>query len=339
MRERGYHVAIVGATGAVGQEMFKILEDRKFPVARLTLLASERSAGRRIPFAGEEWTVQKLTEHAFGGADFALFSASAAVSKAYVPAAVQAGAVVIDDSSAFRMDPTVPLVVTEVNPHALAQHRGIIANPNCSTIPLVMVLQPLHIRARVKRVVVATYQSVSGSGARAIEELERQTREVVAGQPITANVFPHQIAFNCLPHIDAFGEMGYTDEEWKMIRETHKIMEDATIGISTTTVRVPVYRGHSEAVNIETERKLTAHDARELLATAPGLAVIDDPEKARYPMPITASGRDEVFVGRIREDPSHERALNLWLVSDNLRKGAALNMIQIMELLSTGAAR
>lgn len=339
MSERGYHVAIVGATGAVGQEMFKILEERKFPVARLTLLASERSAGKRIPFAGEEWTVQRLTEQSFGGVDYALFSASAAVSKTCAPAAVQAGAVVIDDSSAFRMDPAVPLVVTEVNPHALTQHRGIIANPNCSTIPLVMVLKPLHLRARVKRVVVATYQSVSGSGARAMEELERQTRETIAGQPATAEVFPHQIAFNCLPHIDAFGEMGYTGEEWKMVRETHKIMEDAAIGMSVTTVRIPVYRGHSEAVNIETERKLTAHDARELLATAPGLAVIDDPEKARYPMPITASGRDEVFVGRIREDPSHARALNLWLVSDNLRKGAALNMIQIMESLCAGVSR
>jgi aspartate-semialdehyde dehydrogenase len=334
---RGYHVAIVGATGAVGQEMLTILDERKFPVARLTLLASERSAGRRISALGHEWQVERLTEQAFAGVDFALFSVSAAVSKAFGPAAVQAGAIVIDDSSAFRMDPTVPLVVTEVNPHALARHRGIIANPNCSAIPLAMVLKPLHVHARVKRVVVATYQSVSGSGARAIEELERQTRELVAGRPAQAEVYPHQIAFNCLPEIDAFGELGYTGEEWKMIRETQKILEDATIGLSATTVRVPVYRCHSEAVNVETERKLTAQEVREILARAPGLAVIDDPERSRYPMPITAAGRDEVFVGRIREDSSHASAVSLWLVSDNLRKGAALNMIQIMELLSTGA--
>ena len=336
---RGYHVAIVGATGAVGQEMLSILEERKFPIAQLTLLASERSAGRALTFAGEELRVEKLTESAFRNVEFALFSASAAVSKSSGPAAAQAGAIVIDDSSAFRMDPAVPLVVTEVNPHALAQHHGIIAHPNCSTIPLVMVLKPLHQRARVKRVVVATYQSVSGSGARAIAELEQQTRALVAGQPATAAVYPHQIAFNCLPHIDAFGDMGYTGEEWKMIRETHKILEDSTLGISSTTVRIPVYRCHSEAVNVETEQKLTAQEARELLATAPGLAVLDDPEKAHYPMPLTVAGRDEVFVGRIREDPSHDRALNLWIVSDNLRKGAALNMIQIMELLGEGKVR
>ena len=335
----GYHVAIVGATGAVGQEMLSILEERKFPLAQLTLLASERSVGRALSFAGEELRVERLTESAFRTVEFALFSASAAVSKRSGPAAVQAGAIVIDDSSAFRMDPAVPLVVTEVNPHALAQHQGIIAHPNCSTIPLVMVLKPLHQRARVRRVVVATYQSVSGSGARAIGELEQQTRALVTGQPVTAEVYPHQIAFNCLPHIDAFGEMGYTGEEWKIIRETHKILEDSTIGMSTTTVRVPVYRCHSEAVNIETEGKLTAQEARELLATAPGLAVLDDPDKAHYPMPITVAGRDEVFIGRIREDPSHALALNLWIVSDNLRKGAALNMIQIMELLSEGKVR
>jgi aspartate-semialdehyde dehydrogenase len=331
--ERGYHVAIVGATGAVGLELLNILEERKFPVAQLSLLASKRSAGRTLVFAGEKFSVQELTEHSFPGVQFALFSVSSSISKAFGPIAAGAGAVVIDDSSAFRMDPGVPLVVTEVNPHALPRHQGIIAHPNCSTIPLVMVLKPLHLRARVRRVVVATYQSVSGAGARAMQELDQQTRALIAGEPANVSVFPHQIAFNCLPHIDAFGELGYTGEEWKMVRETHKILEDESIRMSTTTVRVPVFRCHSEAVNIETERKVSAHEVRQLLATVPGLAVIDDPEKNQYPLPLTVAGRDEVFVGRIREDLSHDRAINLWLVSDNLRKGAALNMVQIMELL------
>jgi aspartate-semialdehyde dehydrogenase len=335
---RGYHVAIVGATGAVGQELLSILDERKFPVAQLSLLASARSVGRTLAFAGEELRVEELQETSFAGVDLALFSVSASVSKATAPAAVRAGAIVIDDSSAFRMDPQVPLVVTEVNPQALAHHRGIIAHPNCSTIPLVMVLKPIHQRAHIIRVVVATYQSVSGFGARAMEELDQQTRALVAGQSPAVTVLPHQIAFNCVPHIDAFGDLGYTGEEWKILHETHKILEDPAIGISATTVRVPVYRCHSEAVNIETVRKITAGEVHELLSAAPGVAVIDDPEKAQYPMPITATGRDEVFVGRIREDPSHERAINLWLVSDNLRKGAALNMVQIMEHLTAGQA-
>jgi aspartate-semialdehyde dehydrogenase len=337
--ERGYHVAIVGATGAVGQELLSILEERKFPVARLSLLASKRSAGRMLGFAGNEYPVQELTERSFAGVDYALFSVSSSISKGFGPTAVRAGAVVIDDSSAFRMDPHVPLVVTEVNPHALSHHQSIIAHPNCSTIPLVMILKPLHQVAHVRRVVVATYQSVSGAGGSAMDELERQTRALIAGESASMSVFPHQIAFNCLPHIDAFGELGYTGEEWKMVHETHKILEDDSIRMSTTTVRVPVYRCHSEAVNIETERKVTPQEVRELMAAAPGVAVIDDPEKSQYPMPITVAGRDEVFVGRIREDPSHERAVNLWLVSDNLRKGAALNMVQIMELLGTGSGR
>jgi aspartate-semialdehyde dehydrogenase len=336
---RGYHVAIVGATGAVGQELLSILDERKFPVSELSLLASARSAGRRLAFAGTDLAVQELTERSFAGVDFALFSVSASISKVFAPAAVRAGAIIIDDSSAFRMDPQVPLVVTEVNPHALEQHQGIIAHPNCSTIPLVMVLNPLHQRARVKRVVVATYQSVSGHGARAMQELDQQTRALVAGQAAAVEVFPHQIAFNCLPQVDAFGELGYTGEEWKIAHETHKILTDDSIKLSATTVRVPVYRCHSEAVNVETERKLSAQEARELLATTPGVMVVDDPEKNQYPMPVTVTGRDEVFVGRIREDPSHDRALNLWLVSDNLRKGAALNMVQIMEWLCAGKDR
>jgi aspartate-semialdehyde dehydrogenase len=337
--ERGYHVAIVGATGAVGQELLSLLDERKFPVARLSLLASRRSAGRKLTYAGEELPVRELTESSFAGVDYALFSVSSSISKAVGPAAARAGAVVIDDSSAFRMDPHVPLVVTEVNPHALRCHQGIIAHPNCSTIPLVMVLKPLHARARVKRVIAATYQSVSGAGARAMQELDQQTRALMANEAASVSVFPHQIAFNCLPHIDAFGELGYTGEEWKMVRETHKILEDDSIRMSTTTVRVPVFRCHAEAVNIETERQVSIQEVRQLLAAAPGVAVIDDPEKSQYPMPITVAGRDEVFVGRIRQDLSHDHAVNLWLVSDNLRKGAALNMIQIMELLCAETGR
>ncbi len=337
--ERGYHVAIVGATGAVGRELLSILEERKFPVARLSLLASKRSAGRVLTYAGEDYPVQELAEGVFAGVDFALFSVSSSISKAFGPVAARAGAVVIDDSSAFRMDPNVPLVVSEVNPHTLKCHQGIIAHPNCSTIPLVMVLKPLHEHAHVKRVVVATYQSVSGAGARAMDELEQQTRALIVGEPPSINAFPHQIAFNCLPHIDAFGELGYTGEEWKMIRETHKILGDDSIRMSTTTVRVPVFRCHSEAVNIETAHKVSVQEVRQLLSTAPGVAVVDDPEQSQYPMPIAVAGRDEVFVGRIRQDLSHDRAINLWLVSDNLRKGAALNMIQIMELLCAEAER
>jgi aspartate-semialdehyde dehydrogenase len=331
--ERGYQVAIVGATGAVGLELLSIIEERKFPIAHLSLLASKRSVGRTLSFAGQALPVRELTEQAFDDIDFALFSVSSSVSKAFGPMAARAGAVVIDDSSAFRMDPQVPLVVTEVNPHALRRHQGLIAHPNCSTIPLVMVLKPLHSLAQVRRVVVATYQSVSGAGARAVEELDQQTHALVVGEPATVSVLPQQVAFNCIPHIDAFGELGYTGEEWKMVRETQKILEDDSIRMSTTTVRVPVFRGHSEAVNIETVHQVSAQEVRQLLSTAPGVAVIDDPEKSQYPMPITAAGRDEVFVGRIREDPSHDHAINLWLVSDNLRKGAALNMVQIMELL------
>src|SRR5918992_4166611 len=240
-------------------------------------LASKRSAGRTLSFSGGDYPVQELTERSFTGVDYALFSVSSAISKAFGPAAVRAGAVVIDDSSAFRMDPHVPLVVTEVNPHALSHHQSIIAHPNCSTIPLVMILKPLHQVAHVRRVVVATYQSVSGAGGSAMDELERQTRALIAGESASMSVFPHQIAFNCLPHIDAFGELGYTGEEWKMVHETHKILEDDSIRMSTTTVRVPVYRCHSEAVNIETERKVTPQEVRKLLAAAPGVSVIGDP--------------------------------------------------------------
>jgi len=334
MIREGLRVAVVGATGAVGQTMISILEERNFPVAELIALASERSEGRRIKFRGEEVTVRRLAEDSFKGVDLALFSAGAARSKSFAPLAVSAGAVVVDNSSAFRLEPEVPLVVPEVNRHALQGHRGLIANPNCSTIQMVVVLKPLHDAARIKRVVVSTYQSVSGAGLRAIEELRQQSKALLNDQGvIPREVFPHQIAFNCLPHIDTFLENGYTREEMKMIQETRKIMEDDSIAVSATTVRVPVFYGHSESINIETERKLTAYEAREILAKAPGVVLLDNPAHNEYPLAIDCAGKDPVYVGRIREDLSLDKGLNIWVVADNLRKGAALNAIQIAELL------
>ncbi len=335
MRERRYTVAVVGATGAVGTEMIRILEERDFPVERLVPLASERSAGRTVKFRGEEVPVQVLDERSFKGVQIALFSAGGSVSERFAPIAARWGCVVVDNTSAFRMDPDVPLVVPEVNPHAIALYgrKGIIANPNCSTIQMVVVLKPLHDRARIRRVVVSTYQSVSGTGMRAILELEAQVRAWVEGKSLEPKVYPHPIAFNCLPHIDVFFEDGYTKEEMKMVNETKKIMEDETIRVTATTVRVPVFRGHSEAINIETEKKLTAEEAREILSRAPGVKLWDDPAEKKYPMPILAAGGDETWVGRIREDTSVENGLNLWVVADNLRKGAALNAIQIAEIL------
>lgn len=334
MRRNGLKVAVAGATGAVGKAMLSILEERNFPVDRLLPLASERSEGRKILFKGQEITVKKLSEDSFCGIDLALFSAGAARSEVFAPAAVSAGAVVVDNSSAFRMKPEVPLVVPEVNPQALKNHQGLIANPNCSTIQMVVALKPLHDVARIKRVVVSTYQSVSGAGLRAIEELRLQSQALLNGDSeVEKNVFPHQIAFNCLPHIDAFLENGYTKEEMKMILETKKIMGDENIAVSATTVRVPVFYAHSESVNIETERKLGAAEAKEILARAPGVVLVDDPFNKHYPLAIHCAGTDPVFVGRVREDPSIENGLNLWVVADNLRKGAALNAIQIAELL------
>jgi aspartate-semialdehyde dehydrogenase len=334
MQKDNLRVAVAGATGAVGQAMISILEERNFPVGQLVPLASERSEGRKITFKGREVTVKKLSEDSFRGIDIALFSAGASRSKVFAPAAVSAGAVVVDNSSAFRMEPEVPLVVPEVNPKASGRHKGIIANPNCSTIQMVVALKPLHDAARIKRVVVSTYQSVSGAGLRAIEELKLQSAALLNGQPdVEKTVFPHQIAFNCLPHIDVFLENGYTKEEMKMVLETKKIMEDESIAVSATTVRVPVFYGHSEAVNIETERKLRADEAREILAKAPGITLVDDPENKQYPLAIHCAGKDPVFIGRVREDPSIENGLDLWIVADNLRKGAALNAIQIAELL------
>jgi aspartate-semialdehyde dehydrogenase len=332
-KKPAYRVAVVGATGAVGTEMIQVLEERKFPVASLHPLASARSAGGTVSFHDVDVTVTELGRDSFDGIDVALFSAGSDVSREYAPIAAKAGAVVIDNSAAWRMDKGVPLVVPEVNAHDLAGHQGIIANPNCSTIQMVVALKPLHDLARIKRIVVTTFQSVSGTGREAMEELMDESKTLLSfGQP-QPKVYPHQIAFNCLPHIDDFLPSGYTKEEVKLVNETRKIMGDASIQITATTVRVPVYIGHSESVNIETERKLTANEARAVLSAAPGVLVYDDPAHALYPMPLLAAGKDEVYVGRIREDESIPNGLNLWVVADNLRKGAALNAIQIAELL------
>ncbi|MGB9866479.1 MAG: aspartate-semialdehyde dehydrogenase [Bacillota bacterium] len=330
---RGYNVAVVGATGAVGREMLKVLQQRNFPVASLRVMASARSKGKLLEFAGDRVAVEDLAEASFKGVDIALFSAGASRSLEFAPKAAAEGAVVIDNSSAFRMEPRVPLVVPEVNPEDAFSHEGIIANPNCSTIQMVVVLNPIHRRVRIRRIVVSTYQAVSGTGAKAIFELEEQLRDWVAGKSLSWKVYPHQIAFNALPHIDSFGEGGYTKEEWKMVNETRKIMHDPTIRVSATCVRVPVWNCHSESINIETEKEITPEEARVLLAEAPGVKVVDEPNKNLYPLAIDASGKDEVFVGRIRKDFSVEHGLNMWIVADNLRKGAALNAVQIAELL------
>ena len=330
-----YHVAVAGATGAVGNEMIQILEEQEFPVASLKLLASSRSAGKTLDFRGESLHVEELRDDSFEGVDIALFSAGASPSRQFAPAAAESGCVVIDNSSGWRMDPEVPLVVPEVNPHAVADYRrkGIIANPNCSTIQMVVVLKPIYDAAGIERVVVSTYQAVSGTGKNAIEELTEQTRNLLTFQEVTPEVYPHRIAFNCFPHIGSFLENGYTEEEMKMVHETHKIMEDPNIRVSATTVRIPVFYGHSEAVNIQTERKLSAKEARVLLFQAPGVRVMDNPDERIYPMPSEAAGINDTLVGRIREDISIENGLDLWIVADNIRKGAALNTVQIAELL------
>ncbi|RMF86945.1 MAG: aspartate-semialdehyde dehydrogenase [Nitrospirae bacterium] len=335
-KKERYNVAVVGATGAVGQEMLSILAERDFPVGELRALASERSVGKEVEFGRRKVKVELLTAEAFEGIDIALFSAGAARSKEFAPKAVEAGAVVVDNSSAFRMDPEIPLIVPEVNRRALPERPGIIANPNCSTIQMVVALKPIHDVARIKRIVVATYQAVSGAGGRAMEELMDQVRALANFQHPTPEVFPHQIAFNVIPHIDVFFDSGYTKEEMKMVNETRKILADDSIRVTATCVRVPVFRGHSEAINVETERKITADQAREILAYAEGVTVYDHPQDLVYPMPFEASGHDDVLVGRIREDPSVENGLDLWVVSDNLRKGAALNAVQIAEELIPG---
>jgi aspartate-semialdehyde dehydrogenase len=333
MKKDKYTVAVVGATGAVGNEMVSILEERNFPVGDLRLLASERSEGKKIEFKGKNINVNKLTKDSFKGVDIALFSAGASRSLKFAPIAVKSGAVVIDNSSAFRMEPDVPLVVPEVNKHALKKHKGIIANPNCSTIQMVVALKPIHDAVQIKRIVVSTYQSVSGTGKKAIAELEQQTRDLFSLKEVAVSVYPHQIAFNCIPQIDVFMDNGYTKEEMKMANETKKIMEDDSIRVTATTVRVPVFAAHSESVNIETHKKITRDKVRKLLLKAPGVEVADDPKNSIYPLAINAAGRDEVFVGRIREDESIDNGINMWIVSDNLRKGAALNAVQIAEIL------
>jgi aspartate-semialdehyde dehydrogenase len=335
MGDKSYNVAVVGATGAVGNEMINVLEDRHFPVNKIKLLASERSAGVRLEFRGEEIPVEILNEESFGGVEVGLFSAGGSISEKFAPFAAREGCVVIDNTSFFRMDPEVPLVVPEVNAHAIGQYttKNIIANPNCSTIQMVVVLKPIHDVARIKRVVVSTYQAVSGTGKEAISELDQQTRAIFAQQDVQVEVYPHQIAFNCLPHIDAFLDNGYTKEEMKMVNETKKILEDDSIRVTATTVRVPVFYSHSESVNIETEKKITPQEVQDLLAKAPGVVVEDDPSLFKYPLATYAAGKDETFVGRIREDESIGNGINMWIVSDNIRKGAALNAVQIAEIL------
>ena len=334
LKKRGkYVVAVVGATGAVGNEMVNTLDERDFPVESLRLFASERSVGKIMEFRDTEIPVETLNNRSFEGIDIALFSAGAERSKIWAPVAAKSGCVVVDNSSQWRMDPEVPLVVPEINPDDLKWHKGIIANPNCSTIQMVVVLKPLHDAAMIKRVVVTTFQSVSGTGQKAIDELLQQTTDLLNFREVKCNVYPHQIAFNVLPHIDKFLENGYTKEEMKMVNETRKILGDDSIRITATTVRVPVFRCHSESVNIETGRKLTANEVRAVLSEAPGLIVFDAPDKNIYPLPIDVDGKDETYVGRIREDESIENGINMWIVSDNLRKGAALNAVQIAEKL------
>jgi len=328
-------VAVVGVTGAVGQEFLAILEQRKFPFSSLRVLASSRSAGKKVPFKGKEYTVEELTQNSFKGIEIALFSAGASRSREFASAAVKAGAVVVDNSSAFRMDPDVPLVIPEINPQMIKKHKGIIANPNCSTIIGIVPVWPLHKVNPVKRMVVSTYQAASGAGMSAMLELESQSREILEGKPPTKNVFPHQIAFNCFSHNSALGPNGYNEEETKLVKETRKIFDCPTIAITATCVRIPVMRAHCESINLEFTNPITENEVREILKKAPGVTVLDDREHNRFPMPIDATGKDDVFVGRIRQDESlpGNRGINLWVSGDQLRKGAALNAIQIAELL------
>jgi aspartate-semialdehyde dehydrogenase len=335
VKKEKYNVAVVGATGAVGEQMREVLEEREFPIGELRLLASERSVGQLLPFQGKQLRVEVLNEGSFDGIDIGLFSAGGSVSAKFAPVAVNAGAVVVDNTSVFRMDPDVPLVVPEVNAKEIAgyKNRGIIANPNCSTIQMVVALKPIHDAARIKRLVVSTYQSVSGAGRKAMDELSQQVAALFNGKEIEKNKFPHQIAFNCIPHIDVFLENGYTKEEIKMIEETRKILGEPNLPVTATTVRVPVFCSHSESVNVETVVKLSAAETKRILRDAPGIILADAPEENIYPMAIDATGKDATYVGRVREDNSVANGLNLWIVADNLRKGAALNAVQIAEIL------
>jgi aspartate-semialdehyde dehydrogenase len=328
---KSYHVAIVGATGMVGQEFIKVLQQRNFPVASVNLYASDRSAGKRLYVGHQEVEVRETSPESFQNIDIALFSAGSEISRYFSPIAAKSGTLVVDNSAAFRMEPKVPLVVPEINPDDIKLHEGIIANPNCSTIQLVVAIYPLHKVNPIKRIVVSTYQSVSGTGAAAMEELTTQAKLVLEGQNVVPHVYPHQIGFNLLPEINVFLDSGYTKEELKIVEETRKIMHTADMAISATCVRVPVFIGHSEAVNIEFTDPMSPEEARQILARAPGVKVLDDPSVSLYPMPWLAAGSDDVYVGRIRSDSSHPRGLVMWVVSDNLRKGAALNAIQIAE--------
>jgi aspartate-semialdehyde dehydrogenase len=328
----GLKVAVVGATGLVGGEFLKILEQRNFPVDELTLYASDRSAGKKLPFKNDTLEVLETVDNCFNNVDIALFSAGAEVSKYFSPIAAKAGAIVIDNSSAFRMDNQVPLVIPEVNPEDILLNKGIIANPNCSTIQMVVALNPIHKITPIQRIVVSTYQAVSGTGSDAIEELRNQTYDLISGKKeINPSIYPHQIAFNAIPFVESFLDNDYTTEEWKMIEETRKIMHDDSMAICATCVRVPIYFGHGESVNIELQSPMNPEDARKILSNAPGVSILDNPSKDIYPLPINAEGQDDVFVGRIRKDESHPNGLVMWIVADNIRKGAALNTIQIAE--------
>ncbi|MGB8334315.1 MAG: aspartate-semialdehyde dehydrogenase [Desulfobacterales bacterium] len=329
------NVAVAGATGAVGNQMIRCLEERNFPVGSIKLLASKRSVGRELRFRGDLFPVEELTDESFADVDVALFSAGGDTSLKFAPLAAEAGCVVVDNSSAWRMDPEVPLVVPEVNPHAIAGYKvkGIIANPNCSTIQMVVALNPIHRAFGIKRIVVSTYQAVSGTGKKAVDELFDQTRAMINFLGYEKKIYPHRIAFNCLPHIDRFLDNGYTKEEMKMVNETRKILEDDRIGVTATTVRVPVFFGHSEAVNVETREKITVDAVRKILEKSPGVEVVDEPAKNRYPLATDAAGQDLTLVGRIRQDESIPNGINLWIVADNIRKGAATNAVQIAEIL------
>jgi aspartate-semialdehyde dehydrogenase len=328
-----YNVGVLGATGAVGQEMLNCLVDRGFPFKKVKALASQRSAGTKIEFDNDEIVVEQVSPDSFEGLDLAIFSAGSSASAEFAPIAARAGCPVIDNSSNWRMDSRVPLIIPEVNPGALKRHKGIIANPNCSTIQMLVALKPIYDAVGIKRIVVSTYQSVSGTGYKGIEELATQTKELLSGQDAVTEVYPHRIAFNCLPHIDSFTENGYTKEEMKMVNETIKIFDDQSIKVTATCVRVPVFYGHSEAVWIETGRHISPDAAREILKRAPGLLVVDNPDQNLYPLASEAVSRDEVFVGRIRSDPTCENGLVMWVVADNVRKGAATNAVEIAELL------
>jgi aspartate-semialdehyde dehydrogenase len=336
MSGKKFNVAVAGATGAVGNQMISCLEESDFPVQSVKFLASARSVGRQLRFKGDPIAVEELKEDSFKGIDIALFSAGGSTSERFAPCAAKDGCVVVDNSSAWRMDPDVPLVVPEVNPHAVAHYskKGIIANPNCSTIQMVVALNPIRKKFGIKRIVVSTYQAVSGTGKKAIDELFDQTRALINFLECENKIYPHRIAFNCLPHIDVFLENGYTKEEMKMVNETRKIFEDDTIGVTATTVRVPVFYGHSESVNVETKEPVSVREVKLVLENAPGIKVVDDPANNRYPLATDAAGQDLTLVGRIRKDESIASGINMWIVADNIRKGAATNAVQIAALLA-----